>query len=282
MNIYELSRNFWDWSFENPDKIKPVHSALYFFAIEHCNRLGWKEKFGFPTTMAMEATGIKSYNTYIYTLKDLVSFGFVMIIEKSKNQYSANIIALSNFNKAVDKALDKAMLKHIPKQDESIVQSTSESIDSIDIPIYNNTIIPYTLLQKENKNFTEVDSAELETSQKKEKSSAKKETKFSIPNFEEVSQYCLERNNGIDARHFIDFYESKNWMIGKNKMKDWKASVRTWERNSNNNQNQNKNGETKTEDRIIGRQTFDTVKSNSENIQHSADYYRELLRKKPD
>ena len=128
MNSYELSRMFWDWSFENPDKIKPNHSALYFFIIEHCNRLGWKNKFGLPTTMAKEAIGIRSYNTYINTLNDLVEFGFITLIEKSKNQYSSNIVALSNNNKALDKALDKALIKHGLKQSES----TSQSIDSID------------------------------------------------------------------------------------------------------------------------------------------------------
>jgi hypothetical protein len=120
MNSYELSRNWFDWSFENPEKISPNHSALYFFIIEHCNRLGWKEKFGLPTTMAKESIGIRSYNTYINTLNDLVDFGFIKLIEKSKNQYSSNIIALSNFNKATDKALDKAMIKHATKQSESI------------------------------------------------------------------------------------------------------------------------------------------------------------------
>ena len=142
MNVYELSRNFWDWAFENPDKIKPNHSAMYFFAIEHCNRLGWKEKFGFPTAMAMEAIGIKSYNTFINTLKELVDFGFIQMVEKSKNQYSANIIALSNFNEAHNEALDKALIKHTTKQSESTIQSTSESIYSIDKQIYNNTNLP--------------------------------------------------------------------------------------------------------------------------------------------
>ena len=56
-----------------------------------------------------------------------------------------------------------------------------------------------------------------------------KEKNFKKPTFEEVKEYCNERNNDIDAQRFIDFYESKNWMIGKNKMKDWKACVRTWE-----------------------------------------------------
>jgi len=124
MNGYNLSRIWFDFCFENPEKIKPNHTALYFFAIEHCNRLGWKEKYGLPTTMVKEAIGIKSYNTYINTLNDLVDWGFIKMIERSKNQYSANIIALSKFNKALDKALDKALIKHGSKQ--------SESIDSID------------------------------------------------------------------------------------------------------------------------------------------------------
>jgi hypothetical protein len=129
MTGYELSRNWFDWCFENPEKINPNHTALYFFCCEHKNRLGGKEKFGLPTTMAKEAIGIKSYNTYIKTLNDLVDFGFIIMIEKSKNQYSSNIIALSNFNKALDKALDKALIKHTTKQ--------RESIDSIDKQ-YNN------------------------------------------------------------------------------------------------------------------------------------------------
>lgn len=57
-----------------------------------------------------------------------------------------------------------------------------------------------------------------------------KARRFIPPSVEEVEQYCIERNNNIDAQSFIDFYESKGWMIGKNKMKDWKAAVRTWER----------------------------------------------------
>jgi len=132
MNGYDLSRMFWDFSFTNPELIKPNHCAVYFFAIEHCNRLGWKDKFGFPTTMVMEAVGIKSYNTYKSTLDDLVKFGFIKMIESSKNQYSSNIIALKENDKANDKALDKAfdkaLIKHTTKQGESILQS----IDSID------------------------------------------------------------------------------------------------------------------------------------------------------
>ena len=57
-----------------------------------------------------------------------------------------------------------------------------------------------------------------------------KKALFKKPKLDEVKNYCILRNNNIDAEAFIDFYESKNFMIGKNKMKDWKAAVRTWER----------------------------------------------------
>ena len=53
--------------------------------------------------------------------------------------------------------------------------------------------------------------------------------RFVPPSFDEVQAYCTERGNGIDAQAFIDFYASKGWMVGKTKMTDWKAAVRTWE-----------------------------------------------------
>lgn len=53
---------------------------------------------------------------------------------------------------------------------------------------------------------------------------------FKVPSVEEISAYCQERNNSVDAQRFFDYYESKGWYVGKNKMKDWKAAVRTWER----------------------------------------------------
>jgi len=56
-----------------------------------------------------------------------------------------------------------------------------------------------------------------------------KKALFKKPSLVEVKNYCILRKNNIDAESFIDFYESKNFMIGKNKMKDWKACVRTWE-----------------------------------------------------
>ena len=56
--------------------------------------------------------------------------------------------------------------------------------------------------------------------------------KFVPPTVEEVREYCQKRGNGIDPEQFVDSYTAKGWMIGKNKMQDWRASVRTWEKTS--------------------------------------------------
>lgn len=58
----------------------------------------------------------------------------------------------------------------------------------------------------------------------------KQTTRFVPPTAEEVRQYCIENNYSLDAQRFVDFYECKGWMVGKNKMKNWKAAVRTWVR----------------------------------------------------
>ena len=57
----------------------------------------------------------------------------------------------------------------------------------------------------------------------------KKAAAFVKPTVEEIAEYCSERKNGIDPQAFYDFYESKGWKVGAVKMKDWRASVRTWE-----------------------------------------------------
>jgi hypothetical protein len=128
INGYQLSRYFWDYAFENTGKIKPIHVSIYFFAMEHCNRLGWKRQFGLPTSMVLEAISVKSYSVYKSAFDDLVKFGLFEVIQYSKNQYSSNIIALKENNKANKKALDKALMEHGTEQRRSTIQS-NVSID---------------------------------------------------------------------------------------------------------------------------------------------------------
>ncbi len=84
------------------------------------------------------------------------------------------------------------------------------------------------------KNFIEEEieiEEEVEVEQKekiKEKDNRKRS--FSPPKLSEVEAYCHERGNAVNPERFVDFYSCKGWMVGKNKMKDWKAAVRTWEK----------------------------------------------------
>ena len=92
----------------------------------------------------------------------------------------------------------------------------------------------------------------------KDNKNNKKEKRLIKPSVEEVKAYCQERNNGVDAQKFIDFYESKGWMIGKNHMKDWKAAVRTWEQRD--------------------KKTEPAKKMGGNTRNYSADYFAELER----
>lgn len=190
MNGYSISRNWWDFAFANPEKIKPVHSALLFFAVEHCNRLGWKEKFGLPSSMAMEAIGVHSYNTYVAAFNDLCEWGFFELIQKSKNQYSSNIIALSKIDEALDKALDKALTKHTTKQ--------RESIDSIDKQVNN-----------------------------KHSKRSKQTVDLNPPSYEEVVQYFKTNGYSEDgAAKAYRHYSTLNWHTSQGKkIANWKNQM---------------------------------------------------------
>ena len=87
-----------------------------------------------------------------------------------------------------------------------------------------------------------------------------KGTRFTPPSVDEVSDYCNQRNNSVDAETFIDFYQAKGWMVGKNKMKDWKACVRTWETNRKQRSKPRKEGTIK--DRTIEDSLTDTSWAN--------------------
>lgn len=93
---------------------------------------------------------------------------------------------------------------------------------------------------------------------KKEKSSAKKERKvFVPPSVEEVKQYCKENGYTVNPVKFVSYYTSNGWMVGRNKMKDWKAAVRTWQSKENENGNRqlpasNQIGATKPADNSSG------------------------------
>lgn len=83
--------------------------------------------------------------------------------------------------------------------------------------------------EREEDKPAENDNAQAETGDSIQSGSART-VRFSKPTIEQITEYCAERKNGVDAQNFYDFYESKGWKVGNQPMKDWKACVRTWER----------------------------------------------------
>lgn len=70
-----------------------------------------------------------------------------------------------------------------------------------------------------------------DTDTEKKKTGTKAATRFRPPTVQEVRDFCIERKNTVDPEMFVDFYTANGWVQGKGKpLKDWKAAVRTWER----------------------------------------------------
>jgi uncharacterized protein YdaU (DUF1376 family) len=93
----------------------------------------------------------------------------------------------------------------------------------------------------ENENINDISNDNKESNTKNVDSSSIANLDSKIPpQITKISEYCKERNNGIDPEYFFDYYQVRGWKVGKDKMKDWKAAVRTWEKNNINSNKQDK------------------------------------------
>ena len=107
MNGYQLTRQWFEWRFNNPGKLSSAHAELYFYIVDRWNYFGQKPEFGLPRLHTMEVLSIGSRNTYKKLFGDLIEHGFIKLIRESCNQYHhASIIALSKFEQAPETPLD--------------------------------------------------------------------------------------------------------------------------------------------------------------------------------
>lgn len=142
-----------------------------------------------------------------------------------KQEYLAKQVGCNqrNLNAKISRLKENGYLEIVRKGQtdyEYILRKSATSVNDVpehsatslgDVPqLYTNTIY------KESNNINII---------------TKESKRFTKPKIEDIRKYCEERNNGIDPEYFYDFYESKDWYIGKNKMKDFKSAIRTWERN---------------------------------------------------
>jgi DNA-binding transcriptional MerR regulator len=144
-------------------------------------------------------------------------------IEVKRGQFISSLGNISNAT-GISVQTIRTILKKLEKTNEIEIKSTSQFTIV--------TISKYDCYQEQNEETNKPLTNNQQTTNKQlttNKNEKKERMLFIVPSLQEVSAYCQERNNNVDSQKFFDFYESKGWMVGKNKMKDWKAAVRTWE-----------------------------------------------------
>lgn len=143
MDVFTLLRNWFNFSFENPDKVRPIHTHLYFFLVDKNNRLGNVEKFGLPTERTMDQLGIKSRVTYTDCINFLIENGFVIMVQKSNNQHYASVISLVKKQRILDTALDKSEIYAGKENIRSVKQPTIQpDIQSVIQPTIQPNVQP--------------------------------------------------------------------------------------------------------------------------------------------
>lgn len=80
---------------------------------------------------------------------------------------------------------------------------------------------------------SEIDTNKKESENINNNSLYKGSSHFQKPSLDDIRAYCISRGNNVDPEQFLNFYESKGWMVGKTPMRDWRAAIRTWEKREN-------------------------------------------------
>lgn len=229
MNGYKLTRDWFEWCKYNSEKVRPIHTALYLYAVETSNRLCWSENFGFPTDMTMHILGISNWRTYSRALNELAAFGFIQIVRKAPNGNLSAIISIVKTTE-LDTELDT-----IAKQ--SKVQDNGSTNVDINKPL--QTIKPSTNKQER--------------------------IKFTPPKLHEVEKLISDKSYNVDPDRFWNYYESNGWMVGQNKMKSWTAALGKWNADDRNNKkfNELKNSQNEQNKISVNRQTLRSAGNNS-------------------
>ena len=124
-------------------------------------------------------------------------------------------------------------LKMLENESMIIVKSDSKKtvINIVNYSVYQDSDNKKATVKRQS-SYSEAAVKHTNKNEKNEKNEKNNIRRFTPPTYEQVSSYCLERNNNVDAHRFVDHYEANGWMRGKTKMKDWKAAVRFWERSN--------------------------------------------------
>ena len=125
LDYFKLIQTYYAWSYENCATVTTAQTALYSFVVHHWNNMGRPPQFGLPTYMGMSAIGIRNWKTYKKAFDLLEQYGFITVIQQSKNQYSSNIISLNSATVKNTKALTRASQKHDQEHCQSFTKRTA-------------------------------------------------------------------------------------------------------------------------------------------------------------
>lgn len=242
MNYIKEINSFYDWLELN--SVSDSVITLWHALMHINNKAGWNMEF----TVAISTLQVKtslSKSSIIRARNVLKQLGRLDFRERKGNQSCAyKIIAFHSDTQ-----------NETQPDTEFVTQADTQTVTQTDtINKLNYTKLNNVLLEKEPKeeklekeNFQELFFDESVKTKKeplpKKVAQKKVSEKFSPPSVQAVQDYCNERNNGISGYSFVNFYQSKGWMVGSNKMKDWKAAVRTWEqKNEKNGKSNNQTG----------------------------------------
>tara|TARA_R100001480_G_scaffold117432_1_gene116959 strand:- start:2583 stop:3254 length:672 start_codon:yes stop_codon:yes gene_type:complete len=179
-------------------ELKPQHKLLWFYILDDCNHAGiWD--------VDIEVASIRVGEELIYDMLPQAFLDKIVIFDNGDKWFIPDFIDFqygelnpnSNVHKSVIALLEKYNLQGYVKGSQG-VETTPQDKDK-------------------DKDIVKVKA---------------KVKRFVKPTVVDIAEYCIERNNSVDAEKFYDYYSSNGWKVGKNPMKDWKASVRTWEKNT--------------------------------------------------
>jgi len=179
-------------------ELKPQHKLLWFYILDDCNHAGiWD--------VDIEVASIRVGEELIYDMLPQAFLDKIVIFDNGDKWFIPDFIDFqygelnpnSNVHKSVIALLEKYNLQGYVKGSQG-VETTLQDKDK-------------------DKDIVKVKA---------------KVKRFVKPTVVDIAEYCIERNNSVDAEKFYDYYSSNGWKVGKNPMKDWKASVRTWEKNT--------------------------------------------------
>lgn len=173
---------------------------------------------------------VKDYNVIAFDLREDASliksviedFGLFVFTDDGKYFYSESMTERMKLKDEIKEKRSAAGRKGMESRWGSKTEPTLFDNDS-----YNKTITNV-INEDNNKVNKEKEGKEEEI---EDKSSTKKTpVRFSPPSVEQVKEFICSKGYSVDADHFVNYYQSQGWHVGKNKMKDWQAAVRTWER----------------------------------------------------